>query len=150
MLGISSNHVRLDVLLTACLTSSAAMPPVCMHGTDVLTLFLSLPSPWKPLQVQTVTASRFSTAGRTTAGECNVVALGTLTRSSAAQSTRQTTDTITGTTQWQAWDLAGSGGDDDGRCRASGRRVCRLQHKVVGMQVIRSSVRSSLTEEEGQ
>lgn len=47
-------------LLAVGLTSSAAMPPMCMHGTDVLTLFLSLPSPWKPLQMQMqmVTASR--------------------------------------------------------------------------------------------
>lgn len=76
--------VRLDVLLTACLTSSAAMPPVCTHGHKCLDTVLVTAVPREPLeseplqmqvqmQMQTVTASRNWTDGRTTAGSAVVV-----------------------------------------------------------------------------
>lgn len=54
-----------------------------LHGTDVLTLLLSLPSPWEPLQMVTG-VEMMSNAGRTTAWGRDLVSLGTLTRSPAA------------------------------------------------------------------
>lgn len=117
VLRVSSSMLcLLGGLLTVGLTSSAAMAPVSMHGTDVLTL---IPVTAVPLEAPADGdgVEMMSSAGRTTAGSRGVVTPGTLT---------QTTDTTTGSTQWQAWGLAGSGGD--GRCqvsRESGWRGCK-------------------------
>lgn len=80
VLRISVSCVSWRGLLTVGLTSSAAMPPVCMHGTDVLTLLSSVTAVPLEAPADGDGVETMSSAGRTTAGSRDVVALGTLTQ----------------------------------------------------------------------